>query len=74
MSDAMTELFTAALGSVAPWRVERVGFAPEAHEIRVDLVCEAKRLPCPRCSKPGQPCMTARRATGSTCTFFSTGR
>lgn len=55
MSDAMTELFTAALGLVSPWRVERVRFVPEAHEIHFDVVCEAKRLPCPRCSAPDQP-------------------
>jgi transposase len=55
MSDAMTELFTAALGLGAPWRVERVRFEPEAKEIHFDLACEAKRLPCPRCAAADQP-------------------
>ncbi len=55
MSDAMTELFTAALGLAAPWRVSQVRFAPEVHEIHFDVVCEAGRLPCPRCSAPDQP-------------------
>jgi len=55
MAEAMTELFTAALGLAAPWQVERVRFAPEAHEIHFDVVCVAKRLPCPRCLAPDQP-------------------
>jgi transposase len=55
MSDAMTELFTAALGLSTPWRVEQVRFAPEAHEIHFDVVCDAKRLPCPNCAAPDQP-------------------
>ena len=54
MSDAMTGLFTAALGLGPPWRVARVRFEPEAHEIHFDVICEAKRLPCPRCSAPDQ--------------------
>ena len=55
MSDAMTELFTAALGLAEPWRVEAVRFAPEASEIHFDVVCQATRLPCPRCGAPEQP-------------------
>lgn len=55
MSDAMTELFTAALGLSAPWQVEQVRFAPEAHEIHFDVVCVAKRLSCPHCATPDQP-------------------
>lgn len=55
MSDAMTELFTAALGLAAPWRVKAVRFAPETHEIHFDVACEATRLPCPRCAAPEQP-------------------
>ena len=55
MSDAMTDLFTAALGLSAPWRVEKVRFEPEAREIHFDVVCEAKRLSCPRCAAPDQP-------------------
>lgn len=55
MSDAMTELFTAALGLAGPWRVKAVRFAPEAHEIHFDVVCASTRLPCPRCAAPGQP-------------------
>lgn len=38
MSDAMTELFTAALGLAEPWRVDAVRFAPEASEIHFDVV------------------------------------
>jgi len=53
MSDAMAELFTAALGLGAPWQVEQVRF--EAHEIHFDVICAAKRLPCPRCAAPDQP-------------------
>lgn len=55
MSDATTQLFTAALGLSAPWRVKQVRFEPDAHEIHFDVVCEAKRLPCSRCSAPDQP-------------------
>jgi len=55
MSDAMAELFTAALGLGAPWQVEHVRFEPEAHEIHFDVICAAKRLPCPRCAAPDQP-------------------
>jgi transposase len=55
MSDPMTQLFTAALGLQAPWRVEQVRFEPQANEIHFDVVCEAQRLACPRCSTPDQP-------------------
>lgn len=55
MSDAMTTLFTSALGLGTPWQVEKVRFEPEAHEIHFDVICSAKRLPCPRCSAPDQP-------------------
>lgn len=55
MSDAMTELFTAALGLRTPWRVAQIRFAPETHEIHFDVVCDAKRLSCPRCTAPDQP-------------------
>ena len=55
MSEAMTELFTAALGIAEPWRVERVRFEPEQHAIHFDLVCTASRLPCPRCAAQDQP-------------------
>lgn len=55
MSDAMTELFTAALGLGQPWRVDAVRFEAAAHEIHFDVICEAKRLPCPRCAAPDQP-------------------
>lgn len=55
MANAMTELFTAALGLATPWRVEEVRFMPEAHEIHFDVVCDAKRLPCPRCAALDQP-------------------
>lgn len=55
MSDPMTQLFTAALGLQTPWRVEKVRFEPQANEIHFDVVCEAKRLPCPRCNAPDQP-------------------
>jgi transposase len=55
MSDPMTELFTAALGLVEPWRVKAVRFEQAAKEIHFDVVCEAARLPCPRCKAPDQP-------------------
>ena len=55
MTDAMTELFTAALGLQAPWRVANVRFEPEAHEIHFDVECTTSRLPCPRCGTPDQP-------------------
>lgn len=55
MPDAMTELFTAALGLGTPWQVEKVRFEPDAHEIHFDVICAAKRLPCPRCAAPEQP-------------------
>ena len=55
MSEGMRELFTAALGVSSPWRVSAVRFEPSAQEIHFDLVCEATRLPCPRCAAPEQP-------------------
>ena len=55
MAEAMTELFTAALGLQSPWRVEQVRFEQAAGEIHFDVVCTASRLPCPRCGAPDQP-------------------
>lgn len=55
MADAMTELFTAALGLQPPWKVDQVRFAPEAKEIHFDVICDAQRLVCPRCAAPEQP-------------------
>jgi hypothetical protein len=59
MSDAMADLFTAALGLAAPWRVAQVRFAPEAHEIHFDLICDAKR-----CRARTAPRPTSRSMTG----------
>ncbi len=42
MSEPMTELFTVALGLIAPWRVKAVRFKPEAHEIHFDVALRAK--------------------------------
>jgi transposase len=55
MAEAMTELFTAALGLQSPWRVEQVRFEQEAGEIHFDVACTSSRLPCPRCGAPDQP-------------------
>lgn len=55
MSDPMTQLFTSALGLQSPWRVERVRFEPQVSQIHFDVVCDAQRLPCPRCATPDQP-------------------
>lgn len=55
MSDPMTELFTQALGLASPWRVDQVRFERAAQEIHFDVICDAKRLPCPRCAAPDQP-------------------
>lgn len=70
MSDAMTELFTAALGLVGPWRVKAVRFAPEASEIHFDVVCQATRLPCPRCAAPEQPIHDRQRRDWQHLHFF----
>ena len=72
MSDAMTELFTAALGLGAPWQVEQVRF--EAHEIHFDVICAAKRLPCPRCAARISRFMIDCSETGSICISSSTAR
>jgi len=55
MSDPMTKLFTQALGLPSPWRVDQVRFERAAQEIHFDVICAAKRLPCPRCAAPDQP-------------------
>lgn len=55
MSDPMTELFTSALGLPPPWRVDQVRFEQARSEIHFDVVCDAKRLPCPSCGAPDQP-------------------
>lgn len=55
MSDAMNELFTAALGVDEPWKVASVRFAPEDDAVHFDLVCDASRLPCPACGATDQP-------------------
>jgi len=55
MSDSMTQLFTSALGLQTPWRVEQVRFEAQASEIHFDVICDAQRLACPRCSAPDQP-------------------
>lgn len=70
MSDAMTQLFTAALGLAAPWRVKALRLAPAAQEIHFDVVCEATRLPCPRGAAPEQRIhdrLTAVRGDGGDC-------
>jgi hypothetical protein len=71
ISDAMTELFTAALGLAVPWR-KAVCFAPQTHEIHFDVVCDAARLPCPRCAAPEQPTHDRLHAIGSICISSST--
>lgn len=70
MSDAMTELFTAALGMAEPWRVESVRFDREAHEIHFDVVCNATRLPCPRCAAADQPIHDRKRRDWQHLHFF----
>lgn len=55
MSDPMTDLFTQALGLPSPWRVDQVRFERASQEIHFDVICDAKRLPCPRCAAPDQP-------------------
>lgn len=70
MSDAMTELFTAALGLAKPWRVKAVRFAPSASEIHFDVTCEAARLPCPRCAAPAQPIHDRQRRDWQHLHFF----
>lgn len=70
MVDTMTELFTTALGLSVPWRVDKVRFAPEAHEIHFDVVCDASRLPCPQCSAPEQPIHDRRQRDWQHLHFF----
>lgn len=55
MPDPTTQLFTAALGLPSPWRVDKVRFEQAVSEIHFDVVCDAQRLPCPRCGAPDQP-------------------
>jgi len=61
MSDPMQELFTAALGISAPWKVAEVRFEPEAHAVHFDLACEATRLPCPTCTPMCPACAAGLR-------------
>lgn len=70
MSDAMTELFTAALGLAEPWQVKAVRFEPAASTIHFDVICEAKRLPCPRCAAPEQPIHDRQRRDWQHLHFF----
>lgn len=55
MPEPMTQLFTSALGLQSPWKVAQVRFEPQAGEIHFDVVCDAQRLPCPRCGAADQP-------------------
>ena len=66
----MTELFTAALGVSAPWKVAEVRFEPEAHAVHFDLACEATRLPCPACAAPDQPIHDRQRRDWQHLHFF----
>lgn len=66
----MTQLFTAALGLQSPWRVEQVRFEPEANEIHFDVVCDAQRLPCPRCGAADQPIHDRRQRDWQHLHFF----
>jgi len=70
MSDPMQELFTAALGISAPWKVAEVRFEPEAHAVHFDLACEATRLPCPTCAAPDQPIHDRQRRDWQHLHFF----
>ncbi len=66
----MKELFTAALGISAPWKVADVRFEPEAHAVHFDIACEATRLPCPVCAAPEQPIHDRQRRDWQHLHFF----
>ena len=51
----MEKLFTQALGLSPPWAVVSFEFKQLEGEIVFKVECEAKQLPCPACSAPGQP-------------------
>lgn len=70
MTDPMKDLFTAALGISAPWKVAEVRFEPEAHAVHFDLACEATRLPCPTCAAPDQPIHDRQRRDWQHLHFF----
>jgi hypothetical protein len=71
------ELFSAALGLVAPWRVARSEFDAEAG--RPDLYLDFPRgarfaCPLPGCGERECRCTTRRTRSGGTWTSSSTGR
>lgn len=48
-------LFSQALGLTAPWQVSNVDFRQAEAAIHFQVICDARRLPCPACSAADQP-------------------
>jgi hypothetical protein len=54
MAVGIEALFTSALGLQAPWSVKDVNLDTARRRIDFNLICNARRLPCPRCNAPDQ--------------------
>ena len=54
MAVGIEALFTSALGLQAPWSVKDVNLDTARRRIDFNLICNARRLPCPHCKAPDQ--------------------
>ena len=54
MAVGIEALFTSALGLQAPWSVKDVNLDTARRRIDFNLICNARRLPCPHCNAPDQ--------------------
>ena len=54
MAVGIEALFTSALGLQAPWSVKDVKLDTARRRIDFNLICNARRLPCPHCNAPDQ--------------------
>jgi len=55
MSFQVESLFTAALGLSQPWEVAKVDLDTARRRIDFEVVCNARRQPCPSCGAADQP-------------------
>ena len=54
MAVGIEALFTSALGLQTPWSVKAVNLDTARRRIDFNLICNARRLPCPHCNAPDQ--------------------
>ena len=54
MAVGIEALFTSALGLQTPWSVKDVKLDTSRRRIDFNLICNARRLPCPHCNAPDQ--------------------